>query len=364
MPFPMLLLLDIRRARVAWVAALFMLVAAGCKTPAPSFPPTAMTTPAGNTEFVTVGTPQGLRPEWLQPPTEPFRLGPGDRVEIELLGVADRRSATFVCPDGKVYYDLLPGMDVWGMTLAEAKAAFERELAAYYKRPQVVVNLRGVESKRVWVLGRLNKCGVFPLTGPMTVIDAISQAGGLFTSRFGGTTEELADLNHSFLIRKGEFLPVNFQKLLREGDTAQNIYLEADDFLYLPSSLSQEVYVLGAVNRPSPLGYSDNMGLVAAISKGLGTQPDAHLAQVAIIRGSLADPKIAVVDFKAILMGRAPDVRLEPRDIVFVPSTPYRTLERYARMVTDTFVKTVAANEGGRAAASRFQGLGVSSPIQ
>ena len=50
------------------------------------------------------------------------------------------------------------------------------------------------------------------------------------------------------------------------------------------------------------------------------------------------------------MLGKAPDVRLEPRDIVYVPLSPYRTLERYARMITDTFVRTIAANEGGHAA--------------
>jgi hypothetical protein len=105
------------------------------------------------------------------------------------------------------------------------------------------------------------------------------------------------------------------------------------------------------------------MSLMTAIAKGLGTQPSAHLSQVAIVRGSLSEPKIAIVDFKAILAGKAPDVRLEPHDVVYVPFSPYRTLERYAKLITDTFVRTVAANEGGRAARTTFEGIGVSNPI-
>lgn len=345
-------------------AAFALALVTGCRTTGPTFDPRSTPANAGMTNFVTVGETNRINPEWLSPPTEPFRLGPGDNIEIEVLGLAESRRTTFVCPDGKIYYDLLPGLDVWGLTLTETKSLLERELAAYYQRPQVAVNLRGVESKRVWVLGRLNKCGAFPLTGPMTVIEAISQAGGLFTSRFTGSTEELADLNHSFLIRNGEMLPVDFRRLLREGDTSQNIYLRPDDFIYLPSSLSKEIYVLGAVNRPAPLGFVDHMGLIAAIAKALGTQPNAYLSHVAIVRGSLSEPKIAIVDFKAIMTGKQPDVRLEPRDIVYVPYTPYRTLERYAKMITDTFVRTVAANEGGHAASSSFQGIGVSNPIQ
>lgn len=353
---------------LATLAALSLLPAmlGGCATSGPKFDPRAprSAAPDGSaTNLFSAAAAPTIKPEWLKPSSEPYRLGPGDKVELEILGKTGTRAATFVCPDGKIYYDLLPGLEIWGMTVEEARLALERELATYYNRPKLSFTLAAVESKRVWVLGRLNKSGVYPLAGPMTIIDAISRAGGLFTSRFGGTTEELADLNHSFIVRRGEMLPVNFQKLLRGGDTSQNLYLEPDDFIYMPSSLSSEVYVLGAVNSPRPIGYADNMTLTTAIAKALGTQPQAYLSHVAIVRGSLAEPKIAVVDFKAILAGKATDVRLEARDVVYVPSSPYRTLERYAKLVTDTFVRTVAANEGGRAAQPTFGGIGVSNSI-
>ncbi len=316
-----------------------------------------------SSNLFTTATTNQLKPEWLKPSTEAFRLGPGDKLELEILGRTGTRTATFVCPDGKIYFDLLPGLDVWGSTLEETTQLVERELAQFYAHPKVSISLAAVESKRVWVLGRLNKSGVYPLRGPMTLIEAIANAGGLFTSRFSGTTEELADLNHSFLVRKGEMVPVNFQRLLRGGDTSQNLYLEPDDFIYLPSALSSEVYVLGAVRSPRPVGYVDNMTLTTAIAKALGTAPQAYLSHVAIVRGSLAEPKIAVVDFKAIVTGRARDVRLEARDVVYVPLSPFSTLERYTKLITDSFVRTVAANEGGRAVSSKFGSIGVSNSV-
>ena len=344
---------------VAFLSLLVGMVNAG----APTFDPGPKKVEGSATNGFTAAATNHIKPEWLQPSTEPFRLGPGDRIEIEVLGETGTRASTFVCPDGKIYYDLLSGIDVWGLTLAETKALLESAMAKYYAHPRLVVSLLAVESKRVWIMGRLNKSGVFPLTGPMTVIEAIAKAGGLFTSRFSGTTEELADLNHSFIVRRGEMLPVNMQKLLRVGDTSQNIYLEADDFVYLPSSLSSEIYVLGAVNGPRPVGYVDDMGLVTAIAKALGTQPGAYLSHVAVVRGSLTEPKIAIVDFEAILAGKAPDMRLQAHDIVFVPHSPFQTLERYVKLITDSFVRTVAANEGGRAGRSNFGGVVVTSPV-
>jgi protein involved in polysaccharide export with SLBB domain len=333
---------------------------------AKKFDPRAQTpAPVGApaTNLTSVISSNQIRPEWLLPSTEPYRLGPGDRIELELLGRTGTRTTTFVCADGKIYFDLLPGMDVWALTLEEARAKLEKELTQYYQRPRLSLQLTRAESKRVWVMGRLNKSGVFPLDGPMTVIEAIARAGGLFTSRFSGTTEELADLNHSFLVRNGEMLPINFQRLLRQGDTTQNIYLEPDDFLYLPSSLSSQIYVLGAVRGPRPLGYVDRMTLTTAIAKALGTTPDAYVTQVAIVRGSLSEPRIGLVNFQAIYLGRQKDVSLQAGDIIFVPRSPFRSLERYAKLITDTFVRTVAANEGGHAVDSSFGGVGVSNPL-
>src|ERR1700722_5744152 len=89
-------------------------------------------------------------PSWLQPPSQPFTLGPGDRVEISVLGEPASKETTVVGPDGKLYYDLLPGLDVWGLTLSQTAAAIEKSYAQYVREPpRVSVILRDVESRRV-----------------------------------------------------------------------------------------------------------------------------------------------------------------------------------------------------------------------
>jgi len=83
---------------------------------------------------------------------------------------------------------------------------------------------------------------------------------------------------------------------------------------------------------------------------------------VAIVRGSLSTPQLAVVDFNAIAHGRAHDVLLEPGDIIYIPNSPYTTLKRYFNIILNTFVTTVAANEGIRAGGGSV-GVGVSVPV-
>lgn len=315
------------------------------------------------TPAFTISPSPPLDPSCLQQPNKAYTLGPGDKLEIEILGETGTRTDTFVTPDSKIYYDLLPGIDVAGKTTQQVQTELETQLAKYYKQPQVAVTLRDAVSQRVWVLGRLNAPGIYPLKQPMRVLDAISQAGGLFTSRFTGTTEELADLKHSFLIRRGQMLPVDFEKLVRQGDMTQNIYLEPDDYVYLPSALTNEVYVLGAVTEPRPIGFMSDMSLMSALGRGLGVRPDADLRNVSIIRGSLTEPKIATVNALDVMTGKATNISLEPGDIVFVPGAGTISPINLAKEAVNTFVRLVAATEGSHAGAPNAQSIGLNVNI-
>jgi len=348
----------------------------GCATRRP--PPESQFTDLGGAKpAAPVVMTNRLNPQMLQPSTEMFTLGPGDRLEIEIVGQAITRATTVVGPDGKIYFHLLPGLDVWGLSLAQTRALLEKELAKYVAEPQVAVTLREVASKHVWVLGRLNRPGLYPLSSSLTLLEALALAGGPARSTSLVSTEELADLRHSFVMRQGQLIPVDFYRLLREGDTSQNIYLQPDDFVYVPSGLSQEVYVLGAVRFPRTVPYSEHMTLVSALTQASGpaqvewlnvqgftpgVQPDAYLSHVMIVRGSLTQPQLMVVNYNSILKAKALDVPLEPGDIIYVPNAPYSTLKRYFNAAVTTFITTVAANEGIRAGGGTAN-IGVSVPV-
>jgi polysaccharide export outer membrane protein len=314
------------------------------------------------TNFTAVETTNKVQAEWLQPSTNLSRLGPGDKLEIEIIGDAASRNLVTVMPDGKIYYNLLPGIDVWGLTVGEATALLEKALTQYLTAPKVAMQLRSVESNRVWVLGRVANAGVYPMATPITLLDAISMAGGAMSSTASGTTEDLADLEHSFVVRNGQRLPVNFDKLLRNGEMSQNIYLEPDDLIYLPSALSRDLYVLGAVHAPKSVAMQQGT-LVAAIADAGGPIKGAQLSQVAIVRGSLDNPRIAIVDYSQIVVGKAPDVMLQPHDIIYVPFSPYRYITKYLDLILVTFAQVVGINEGSRAAEPTAGAAGVNIGI-
>ena len=304
-----------------------------------------------------------LDPALLRPKDELFALGPGDRLEIEIVGNPTTRTVTAVGPDGKIYFNILPGLDVWGLTLGQTQDQLEKQLSQYLRAPHVSVTLRDVASKHIWMIGRMTRPGVYPLTGPTTILEAIATAGGTSVSESQANSSELADLRHSFVMRKGQLLPVDFFRLLHEGDAAQNVVLQPDDFVYIPSAQSQEVYVLGAVLNPRAVSYTEDMTVISAIANAggpvvlqllgptasTGTPIDARLSHIAILRGSLVQARLAVVNYNDIIKGRTPDVRLEPGDIVFIPNSPMGTVKSYINMIANVFVTTISANEGIRA---------------
>lgn len=342
----------------------------GCKTrTGPRFDPrqappvqgtlsvTNLTVPA----FMPVQSSNVVNPQWLKRPEEPFRVGPGDLMEIEVLGESGITSPALVGPDGRIYYDLLPGTFVWGLTMAEIKAVLEDNLAKYLRmRPSLLVSLKKVGSQRVWVLGSVQRPGVYSLSTPMTILEALAIAGG--TTIAQGSSQEVADLRHSFVMREGKMLPVDLYDLLRNGDLNQNVYLRADDFIYVRPGASQDIYVLGAVAQPNIVPAAADTSLLYAVANVGGPIRYAYLSQVAIIRGSLSRPMIAFVNYQDIAKGRAPDVRLEQGDIVYVPYRPTRKVEQFAEGALNDFVRALAIREGQNAVLRNGNLLSITSP--
>ena len=367
----------LRFAGVSLLAAAVFL--SGCQSIVARRAPKAPATLPSTFTPETVADLPPLDPALLQRPNAEYRLGPGDVLEIEIVGDLASRVRTVVGPDGKVYFNMLPGVDVWGLTVAEARNRRVQEMQRYVREEQPIsLTVRSAENQKIWVLGRLDKPGAYSLVGPMTLLEAVAEAGGVapasaFATRGGGSmsmaassaaTDEAADLGRAFVLRKGQLLRVNFEKLLREGDMSQNIYLQPDDFVYLPSATVGSVHVLGAVNNPRAVEFTNRLTLVQAVAQAGGTLiREAFPSQVAVVRGSLTQPKVAIVDMNAILTGKTADIVLEPQDIVYVPHSPYRVLTRYLDTILTTFVRVVGVNEGARAVTDRATPVGVNVPL-
>ena len=288
-------------------------------------------------DFVAVAQP----PPADDPPP-PLVLGPGDQIDIEVPGLEGTLQTCTVGLDGMVYYGPTDGVDANGLTLGQTVDAITAQMGVFLRHPRLSVNLRQIVSQKATVLGRVNTPGIITLKGGERIIDLLSATGFLATSQLGGSSEELADLTGALYVRHGQALAIDFTALIRHGDLRYNIRVHPGDYCYIPSSVSREVFVLGAVVRPKPIGYEDGLTLARAVAAASGLTKDAWPDRCIVIRGSTAAPTAARVDLEAIYEGRAADMPLLPHDYVYVPGASSADPGKLVRLGVDTFVGTLS----------------------
>jgi protein involved in polysaccharide export with SLBB domain len=140
---------------------------------------------------------------------------------------------------------------------------------------------------------------------------------------------------------------VNFEKLFLEGDLSQNVTLEPNDYIYFPGSGQSEVFVLGAVQQPGAYSYTQSVGAIAAIAARGGFNLRAWKNKVLVVRGGLNKPQTLEVDALQVLSAQKPDLRLEPRDIIYVSERPWIRAEELLDAAASAFVTSAVVTWTG-----------------
>jgi polysaccharide biosynthesis/export protein len=231
-------------AGVAVLIALVML--AGCANvqwpSLPTFVRGVEQPPAASATASTVGAAQ-----WGDPPggvrsragggaaptsvvTDPsYEIGPEDALEISVWKDESLKAATLVRPDGGISFPLIGEVMVAGKTAAQVRDEVTRRLDKYVPEPVVNVAVVRVASYRVYVLGRVNKPGEYPLGRTVNVLQALSLAGGV---------TPFAVEEGIRIIRKvgseSVSIPFDYSRVLRGGDMSQNIMLKSGDVVLVP----------------------------------------------------------------------------------------------------------------------------------
>jgi len=117
----------------------------------------------------------------LPDPVESTTLGPGDMFTLDIVGEKDLPRDFQVASDGSVDFPYVHRVHVQGLEPQEvARAVRERLIAQHILiDPSIIVSIKEYNSKRITVLGQVQRPGSFPLTPGMTLVQAISNAGGL-----------------------------------------------------------------------------------------------------------------------------------------------------------------------------------------
>lgn len=271
-------------------------------------------------------------------------LGAGDVLSVSVYDEPDLSVSTIpVRPDGMISFPLIGDVQAAGRTVDELTRSISERLSEFVIQPRVSVIVQDFESLNYTVSGEVANPGVYPLVTRVRLTQALAKAGGLKKGQFRASSIELADLSNAFIARQGQLLPVDFTRLLRQGDLRFDIEIQDGDYISIPSGLSKEVYIVGEVNTPALFAFRDQMPMSRTLALAEGFTRSADLSRVHIVRGALSNPQLIVLDFKEVLQGKAQDVELEPGDIVYVPPTH---LSKWAHML-DQIVPTIQAIQTG-----------------
>ncbi len=108
-----------------------------------------------------------------------YRLNPGDTIELRHFFNPELNEQMQIRPDGRVWLQLIGEVDLAGLTVQEAATMLEDLYRKEVRTPKISIQIRGFALQKVYVTGEVLRPGVLGLPGPMTVLDAINEAGGI-----------------------------------------------------------------------------------------------------------------------------------------------------------------------------------------
>jgi polysaccharide export outer membrane protein len=158
-----------------------------------------------------------------------YSIGPGDILNISVWREPDVSGTVPVRPDGKISLPLLGDVPAAGSTPAKLAATITERLRQYLNDPRVTVVVTAANSRRIYLIGEVIRPGAIPMLPSMTVLQALSTAGGF---------SQFANIKKMYVLRnengKQVKLPVDYKRAVSGQSPDQNIPLKAGDTVVVP----------------------------------------------------------------------------------------------------------------------------------
>lgn len=158
-----------------------------------------------------------------------YVIAPDDVLAIDVWKEAEITRTVPVRPDGKISLPLLNDVQAAGLTATDLASVIAERLKKFIANPQVSVIVTIVNSQRIYILGEVPKGGVVPLLPNMTVLQAISSAGGF---------SQYANQKGIYVLRteNGQQVkyPFNYKEVIKGINIQQNIILKPGDTIVVP----------------------------------------------------------------------------------------------------------------------------------
>lgn len=266
------------------------------------------------------------------PADQEYALGRGDEISIEFAGHPELSCKRTVGPDGRVSLAPVGSIHVADQTREVAAAAISSAMSAYYSYPSVTVGVDRYTSNRVLVLGAVEHPGLVVFDRPPTLLEIITQSGGLLGTRSSSSSTFPASTSSSSTgampercaIYRGtdQVLWVDLRGMLDHGSSLATFRLRRDDVVYVPAPRERYVSVLGQVQHPGALPLDDETSLAKLLAQAGGLTLQAGKSpNIQVIQPTTG--KTRVVPFRTLLLPGSPDITLHSGDVLYVPESGF-----------------------------------------
>ena len=233
-----------------------------------------------------------------------YVVGPQDVLTVALFDQPELGGKYTVEADGTFTFPLIGRVRVGGMTLRGLETELRRLLAdGFFKNPQVSVSVEQYRSQRVFVVGEIRSPGPYPLTGDMTLIEALARAGSLTGEaggevlivrlRSGAKTDAPVFPDGDLSTEEGtEVMRVDVKEL-QSGRLSRNVQLRDNDTIFVPRA--ELVYVFGQVRNPGSYPLQKGMTVLQALSLAGGVTDRGAEGRVKIervVKGTRTEAKV------------------------------------------------------------------------
>jgi polysaccharide export outer membrane protein len=158
-----------------------------------------------------------------------YRVGPGDSIQVSVWKEPEVSTVVVVRPDGKISIPLVNDLVVSGKTPMEIQEIVKERLSSYIKDPNVTITVREIQSKKVYVLGEVNRPGSYQIVQPTTVLQLLTEAGGL---------RPYAKEKAIYVLRTGngqqQKFSFNYRDVVEGKKLEQNILVQPNDTIVVP----------------------------------------------------------------------------------------------------------------------------------
>jgi protein involved in polysaccharide export with SLBB domain len=160
-----------------------------------------------------------------------YTLSPGDIIDIKFFYTPELNETQAVRPDGQIALQIIGEVTAEGKTPAELRGLLKRLYASHLKDPEISIIVRSFSNNRIFVGGQVLLPGPIDMTGKMTALEAILQAGGIDHKE--AEVKNIVVIRYHNGTRYGYLL--NLEPML-EGKETHPFFLEPKDIVYVPQT--------------------------------------------------------------------------------------------------------------------------------